>query len=427
MISKKQLSDISDSQKAVLEPDIDKFLSEFRLLPQGVFNEGFEPIDDSALFPPEAPPVTSCSVNVTKLSDIPAKEAEWLVTGYIPRYQITIFAGDGGSGKTWAWVKLAADLSAGRATFLEDIPFEKREPQRILYLSAEDSSEYILKKRLQENDADMERIYTVDLADDTFPRIKLNSEDFSSLIDTVRPDLCIIDPLQAFLPDRTNMSARSDMRNLLSPLISLGKTCGTTFLIVMHTNKLQNAWGRNRMSDSSDMWDIARAVHMVGSYKEPDGTVTRYISQEKCNYGPLQQTVLYQIRNNTLERTAFTDKKDRDFVLEAARNTSVSRAEENSSDIREWILSWLGDREHIMSDFEEAAENSGITKLQLKKCQRELEADGTISIRQIGRGRGKGKLFLIRTAGSPMMEREEAIALSEGDIYDPQLSIPLAG
>ena len=36
------------------------------------------------------------------LSDVKEKTAEWLVTGYMPRGQINICAGDGGSGKTTA-------------------------------------------------------------------------------------------------------------------------------------------------------------------------------------------------------------------------------------------------------------------------------------------------------------------------------------
>ena len=36
------------------------------------------------------------------LSDVQVKTAEWLVPGYMPRGQINIWAGDGGSGKTTA-------------------------------------------------------------------------------------------------------------------------------------------------------------------------------------------------------------------------------------------------------------------------------------------------------------------------------------
>lgn len=36
------------------------------------------------------------------LSDVQEKTAEWLVPGYMPRGQINIWAGDGGSGKTTA-------------------------------------------------------------------------------------------------------------------------------------------------------------------------------------------------------------------------------------------------------------------------------------------------------------------------------------
>lgn len=42
-------------------------------------------------------------------------------------------------------------------------------------------------------------------------------------------------------------------------------------------------WGRKRIADSSDIWDIARSVLIAGEA----GNNLRYLSQEKCNDAPL--------------------------------------------------------------------------------------------------------------------------------------------
>lgn len=50
------------------------------------------------------------------------KKTDWLVNDYIPWYQITSLAGDGGSGKTTVWCALAAAISSGtRPFFLIDL------------------------------------------------------------------------------------------------------------------------------------------------------------------------------------------------------------------------------------------------------------------------------------------------------------------
>lgn len=47
------------------------------------------------------------------LADITEKEAAWLVPGFLPKGQICIMCGDGGSGKTSVWCALAAAISSG--------------------------------------------------------------------------------------------------------------------------------------------------------------------------------------------------------------------------------------------------------------------------------------------------------------------------
>lgn len=88
------------------------------------------------------------------------------------------------------------------------------------------------------------------------------------------------------------------MRNCLNPLIGLGEEYGTTFLIVVHTNKRQGVYGRNRIADSADVWDIARSVLITGAAKDN----MRYLSHEKSNYGEPGRTVLYTITESNRRR-----------------------------------------------------------------------------------------------------------------------------
>ena len=83
---------------------------------------------------------------LVSLNDIEEKEASWLVPQRMPKGQIIILAGDGGSGKTSCWCSLAAAISTGAQVFFDETPkeFFESEPQKVLFFSSEDSLEYAL-------------------------------------------------------------------------------------------------------------------------------------------------------------------------------------------------------------------------------------------------------------------------------------------
>ena len=143
------------------------------------------------------------------MDSVEEKEPAWLIQDYIPLYQISSLAGDGGSGKTTIWCALAAAVSAGKVPFiLDDFPFEPFEPQRVMFFSAEDSFEYTLKRRLRKNGANLSNIYSIDIADDRFQDVKFNSPFLEQLLDKYRPALCVFDPIQAFVPPDIRMGDR---------------------------------------------------------------------------------------------------------------------------------------------------------------------------------------------------------------------------
>ena len=154
---------------------------------------------------------------LVNLNDITEKEASWLVPQRMPKGQIIILAGDGGSGKTNAWCALAAAISSGKQVFFDETPkeFFQAEPQRVLFFSSEDSLEYTLKARLRKAGANFNNIFSVDLKNERFSEIKFNSELLKSLIEDVKPTLVVFDPLQAFVPVDMQMGQRNAMRACL--------------------------------------------------------------------------------------------------------------------------------------------------------------------------------------------------------------------
>ena len=321
------------------------------------------------------------------LSDVEEKEAEWLVWEYMPKGQINIFAGDGGSGKTTSWCGLAAAVSNGTRVFFEaenpnENPFVEREPQKVMFFSSEDSLEYTLKARLRKAGANLDNIYSANLRDERFSQIKFNSPLLKDLIKEVKPALVIFDPIQAFIPPDIQMGQRNAMRNCLNPLIGLGEEYGTTFLIVVHTNKRQGVYGRNRIADSADVWDIARSVLITGTAKDN----MRYLSHEKSNYGEPGRTALYTIEDGIAVFKEYCDKHDADFVKERDIATYQAPQRQNAE---AFITDFLKNGKKPTAELDEAAKAAGISNATLSRAKTALRERGLMGMKSEGYGQNK--------------------------------------
>ena len=340
------------------------------------------------------------------MDTVPEEEAQWLVPGYIPQGQITLLAADGGVGKTSFWCQLLAALSTGRATLLEEVSLkwdsdslsEKADtPAETLsakqdtphkerwgaFFSTEDSVRKKLKKKLRLAGAKMMNLITLESSSTALLELRLGSPELSDFIHSYRPALCVLDPIQGFLPHGVNMAARNEIRECLAPLMALGEQVGTAFLLVCHTNKRAGAWGRTRLADSADLWDAARSVLMMGDA----GDGRRYLSQEKNNYGPLQPTRLYTFSDSGLLVPAgLTQKRDREFQLQAQPSAAPKR-----EGCKEFLLQKLEENGGSLpaKELEELAREEGYTKTTVRHSKGELKDSGFLRFRQECVGREK--------------------------------------
>lgn len=340
------------------------------------------------------------------MDTVPEEEAQWLVPGYIPQGQITLLAADGGVGKTSFWCQLLAALSTGRATLLEEVspkwdsnslsgkadtPAETLSVKQDTphkerwgaFFSTEDSVRKKLKKKLRLAGAKMMNLITLESSSAALLELRLGSPELSDFIHSYRPALCVLDPIQGFLPHGVNMAARNEIRECLAPLMALGEQVGTAFLLVCHTNKRAGAWGRTRLADSADLWDAARSVLMMGDA----GDGRRYLSQEKNNYGPLQPTRLYTFSDSGLLVPAgLTQKRDKEFQLQAQPSAAPKR-----EGCKEFLLQKLEENGGSLpaKELEELAREEGYTKTTVRHSKGELKDSGFLRFRQECVGREK--------------------------------------
>lgn len=139
-----------EQEKAAIEAEIEEIDRELEKL------KGNNVVCDRG----KARPVKKADFHLDQAKLVEVKEPEWLIPGYVPKYGITTIAGEGGVGKTSLWCSIVASITTGKQHFLvqgQQIPFES-EPETVVVFSAEDSWEYVLKRRLEANGADMDRV-----------------------------------------------------------------------------------------------------------------------------------------------------------------------------------------------------------------------------------------------------------------------------
>ena len=278
------------------------------------------------------------------LADVPMQSVAWLVPQLLPLGEVSLLGADGGTGKGIWQAQLIAYVTAGKTSGF--FPLPPQQTGKVLLLAGEDDPGKVLKARLLAAGADMNRVLVL-TADDYFGKtgqpLTLKDQALADFAAKAGPLLLIVDPLQSFLPAGVEMASRNQMRSILLPLKAIAAAQQCAVLLVMHSNKKQGVSDRKRLAASSDIWDMARSVLMMGR-SNSDGKI--YLSHEKSSYSRPQQTVLLHIEDVELDgvRTAqavfdgYTDKKDADFIKEPR-----VRQAQTKEDTRDAILNVLAE------------------------------------------------------------------------------------
>lgn len=344
--------------------------------------------------------------DVITIASVDKKEQEWLIERYIPKYETTIIGGDGGVGKTAFWLSIVASLSAGNPCFFENPEEVEREPLKTLYLTRENSNATNLKGKFELLDANMNNILCIGDTNTNFLKYKIGSPDLEYLIKKHRPDVLILDPLQSFVPDHVNLIARNHVRPMFDWLNVMTKKYEVTILVIMHTKKNASFGGRDRLADSSDMYDDVRQVLMVG---ETDEDGIKYVSSEKNNLTKRPKTILFEQVDHGLPKLVGFSNQDDGAYLDARRNRSKSKGVSKLDQACTFILNELSRVAPEGLTFEEILKTGGgkHAKQTLTDARTYLINDNRIEKVTESRGKGKGTKVYYRLIQKEKEKKEE--------------------
>lgn len=229
--------------------------------------------------------------NFTTLDSIEEQELKWLVPNWIPEGAITLLDNSSWSGVEKAAVlcNIIAALSRGTSCILDPEGYT-REPKPVAFISTEDSVSMFWKARLIKAGADTKKIVVPKTSLEArmnLDGLKLGSRQMERFVESAKPSLLVIDPIQGSLPANVNMASRNAMRDCLFQLIALGEKTGTAFLVV----------ASSLHEGENELWDIARSVIAIrwSGYME-DNRPT--LTNPKNNYSESQKAVRFSIDEN---------------------------------------------------------------------------------------------------------------------------------
>lgn len=185
-----------------------------------------------------------------RLSEVEARDVEWLWPQRFPLGCLSLLSGDPGIGKTWATLDMLARVTTGRP--FPDAPTPPPESRtwrdrgHVLWVSGEDGDEDTIKPRFLKLGGDTSRFHSLAgvrlVGKSGEPREQsLNLGRHLELLDRWLAEhplatAVAIDPLAAFLGG-TDTHRNSDVRGLLTPLNKLARERRVAVIGINHLSK----------------------------------------------------------------------------------------------------------------------------------------------------------------------------------------------
>ncbi len=223
-------------------------------------------------------------VVLTPASAIKPRRVAWCWDGRIALGTLALLAGPEGRGKSTLSAWLTARITRG------DLPGEHLgQGKAVLICAAEDSWEHTIVPRLIAADADLDRVFRVDVrtADDiavglSLPRDLTALENAATETDAA---LLILDPLMSRISENLDTHRDGDVRRALEPLVAIADRAHLSILGLIHHNKSGSADPLQLVMASKAFTAVARSVHSVIDDPDDEDGQRRLFGTPKNNLG----------------------------------------------------------------------------------------------------------------------------------------------
>ena len=301
------------------------------------------------------------TVEIIRMSEVDTQTVEWLWKPYIPFGKVTIIQGNPGEGKT----TLALCLCAA-CTNRKPFPLmPEHEPFNVIYQTAEDGLGDTVKPRLMEAEADLDRVLVID---ESKQELSLSDERIEKAIRQNGARLIILDPLQAYVGEKTDMNKANEIRPIFRRLAEVAERTACAVILIGHLNKAAGGQSAYRGLGSIDFRAAARSVLLIGRVKrEPN---IRVIVHDKSSLAPEGKPMAFCLDPETGFEWVGEYDITADELLSGAGGNTATKTEQAET----LILDLLADENEMTSEeVMKAAAEVGISERTLKTARRNLE------------------------------------------------------
>lgn len=176
---------------------------------------------------------------VKKMSEVPDQQIRWIWNPYLPFGKVSVIHGEPGIGKSIFAVRLIA-----ACTNKKYLPGMGRlEPCNVLYLSADDDLSDMVKPRLMEAGADLERVFAIH---DMLP-FTLAEEGTLQLIMENDIRVLIVDPIQEYVEQDVYGDHPEMTYPIINKLAEIAQRTGCAVILIAYSDGLDGsrAWKAN--------------------------------------------------------------------------------------------------------------------------------------------------------------------------------------
>jgi len=297
---------------------------------------------------------------IITLSEVVPSTVPWFWEPYLVQGMVSMLSGDPGTGKTFIAQSIAAALSVGQVPYTQ----ESRPPGSVLYLSLENSPEYILRPRFDKLGGDPSRFHLINGS------VKLSDVPcLSNAIKETGAQLMVVDPIQSFLGADVDAHRANETRPLMDNLSRLATEYKCCILLLRHLSKAPASRAIYRGMGSIDFTGAVRTELLAGYSSSDPGL--RALVHTKSNIGPIGNSLGYSTANGSFSWTGESDLTAQDLL---SRESSKEEGDA-IAEAKEFLASKLSEKACMVNELYAESEQLGISKVTLKRAKKQLKIE----------------------------------------------------
>lgn len=319
-------------------------------------------------------------LSLIRLSDVKAEKIDWIWPGVLAKGKLSLFAGQGGVGKSTLVADIAARITTGRTWPATE---HRADFGDVVIIQLEDGLGDTVLPRFLAAGGDVTRVHVVSTVEDektgSLRPFNLQS-DLAPLAEQIKalPNvrLIVIDPIMGYMGN-LNPDKADQVRKITTPLQVLAQDVDASILIIAHNNKSEDKRAINSVQGSGAFVQAVRSAFNV--YKDANDPDRRILAPLKSNFGKDDRSFAFTIQPKQITSEGLdVDTTVIAWEAEAHKGTAEDALQKSRDvtpmvrSVMDFIRAMLKEGPMLSSDIADMAEAQGFSPSSLQRARENL-------------------------------------------------------